>query len=127
MRIPLKELQFHCTELGQAFPITFAGFLTSWNGPGYECGGYSYRFRYDEDDGVYTGSQTNQHVPISCSTLCDVDEGPLKGVESWTVINSQKVQVNRRVPESEGTGWFVDFYPLDALYIEGDGYIPDDD
>lgn len=114
IKIPLSELHLWWPAWSRGVPITFFGFS------GRRCGGEGYEFKYDKELDVLTGTDSKQHLPISCATLCDIDDGELVGWESFSVIDGYKVQVNRRIPGEPGHA--VDFYPIDALYIEGEGY-----
>lgn len=115
MKIPLRELRLWCPAWNFKAPLT--GFsYENRSARGVNC-----VFDIDLDTDVFTGENTNQHVPIACSTLRVADSDSV--VASWSVIDKDRVQVNFKGQ----VGYVVLYYTVDELYIEGEGYNLEDD
>ena len=130
-RIPLKALRLWWPAWQCAIPFKAYGY----GGVRKECSGEGYKFFVDPelDSWVLLNDSaaqcpypltSPQLMPVSGARLEDCDEGPID-FTSFTIMGDGTVQVNYKVPGTEG--YHIDFYPIECLSMVGEVYSDADD
>lgn len=112
-KLSLKECKLWWPAWGQGIPFASYGYFREVSGEGY-------RFRVDPEIDSWL-CPDGSLMPINSAVLADCDEGPIEWT-SFTIMSDGRVQVNFQVDKTDGNGYRVSFYPLEALYFEGETF-----
>lgn len=114
-KIPLSKCKLWWPAWQQGIPFIAYGYSREVTGEGY-------RFTVDPEMDSWL-CENGELMPISTSQLCDSVRGPLK-YSSFSIINGREVQVNYRIPGTDG--YSVSHYPIERLSFVGETYSLDE-